>query len=44
MVSFALQAKELLNKSSEKIILDAFDRSMYTDFWTEYDYLLNKYK
>lgn len=44
IVSFALQAKELFNKSSEKIILDEFDRSMYTDFWTEYNHLLNKYK
>ena len=39
-----LQAKELFNKSSEKIILDEFERSMYTDFWMEYDHLLNKYK
>lgn len=44
IVSFALQAKELFNKSSEKIILDEFDQSMYTDFWTEYNHLLNKYK
>ncbi|AZQ49408.1 DNA polymerase IV [Bacillus albus] len=44
MVSFALQAKKLFNNSSEKIILDEFDQSMYTDFWTEYDDLLNKYK
>ena len=40
IVSFALQAKELFNKSSEKIILDEFDQSMYTDFWTEYNHLL----
>ncbi|TFZ12979.1 DNA polymerase IV [Bacillus cereus] len=44
IVSFALQAKELFNKSSEKIILNEFERSMYTDFWMEYDHLLNKYK
>ncbi|PGS64003.1 DNA polymerase IV [Bacillus cereus] len=44
IVSFALQAKELFNKSSEKIISNEFERSMYTDFWTEYDHLLNKYK
>ncbi|OTW66593.1 DNA polymerase IV [Bacillus sp. AFS094611] len=44
MVSFALQAKELFNNSSEKIILEEFDQSMYTNFWTEYDDLLNKYK
>ena len=43
IVSFALQAKELFNKSSEKIILNELERSMYTDFWTEYDHLLNKY-
>ncbi|HDR8435200.1 hypothetical protein CN520_10875 [Bacillus cereus] len=44
IVSFALQAKELFNKSSDKIILDEFDQRMYTNFWTEYDDLLNKYK
>ncbi|ENL4418883.1 TPA: DNA polymerase IV [Bacillus cereus] len=44
IVSFALQAKELFNKSSEKIILNEFKRSMYTDFWMEYDHLLNNYK
>ncbi|KAA0772784.1 DNA polymerase IV [Bacillus wiedmannii] len=44
MVSFALQAKELFNKSSERINLDEFDQSMYTNFLTEYDDLLNKYK
>jgi hypothetical protein len=43
IVSFALQAEGLFNKSNEKIISDELDRSMYTDFWTEYDYLLNKY-
>ena len=43
IVSFALQAKELFNKSSEKIISNEFERSMYTDFWTEYNHLLNKY-
>ena len=37
---FALQAKELFNKSSEKIISNEFERSMYTDFWTEYNHLL----
>ncbi len=36
--------KELFNKSSEKIISNEFERSMYTDFWTEYNHLLNKYK
>ncbi|PKJ57595.1 DNA polymerase IV [Bacillus sp. SN10] len=44
MVSFALQAKELCNNPSEKIILDEFDLSMYTNFLTEYADLLNKYK
>ncbi|AZR78930.1 DNA polymerase IV [Bacillus thuringiensis] len=44
IVSFALQAKELFNKSSEKIILNEFERSMYTDFWMGYDHLLNNYK
>ena len=33
--------KELFNKSSDKIILDEFDQRMYTNFWTEYDDLLN---
>ncbi|MBK5349467.1 DNA polymerase IV [Bacillus sp. TH22] len=42
VVSIVLQVKGLFNKSSEKIILDEFDRSMYTDFWTEDDWLLNK--
>ncbi|KAA0744769.1 DNA polymerase IV [Bacillus wiedmannii] len=44
MVSFALQAKELLNKLSERINLDEFDRSMYKDLGAEYADLLNKYK
>ncbi|QWH86441.1 DNA polymerase IV [Bacillus mycoides] len=44
VASIALQAKGLFNKSSEKIILDEFDRIMYTDFRTEDDCLLSKYK
>ncbi|MBG9581905.1 DNA polymerase IV [Bacillus thuringiensis] len=44
IVVFALQAKQLCNNSSKKIILDEFDLSMYTNFLTEYADLLNKYK
>ena len=31
-VVFALQAKQLFNNNSKKIILDEFDLSMYTNF------------
>ncbi|OUB85867.1 DNA polymerase IV [Bacillus thuringiensis serovar sinensis] len=44
VTSIALQAKELFNNSSEKIVLDEFDQSMYTNFWTEYEDVLNMYK
>ncbi|PFK65076.1 hypothetical protein COJ21_24875 [Priestia megaterium] len=40
IISFALQAKELFDNSSEKIISDDFDKDMYREFWNEYNYLL----
>lgn len=37
-------SKKIFNNSSEKIIFDVLDQSMYTNFWTEYEDVQNKYK
>jgi hypothetical protein len=37
IISFAQQAKRFFDESEEKVILDDFDKTMYDDFWSEYN-------
>ncbi|SEM95180.1 hypothetical protein SAMN04489762_1494 [Terribacillus saccharophilus] len=43
ILQFAKQAKALFESSKAKEIEDEYDQDMYTDFWKEYDRLLQKY-
>lgn len=40
VLSYAIQAKDLFDNSSEKQITDEFDKKMYEDFWEEYNQLI----